>query len=299
MSTSKLQKYVSKELSNYLSEFEIYENYRPYWLNGLELDFYIPKIKIAIEVQGDQHSKFVPHFHKTFDNFLEQLKRDKKKADDCFFGGIKLHEVCNELDADILIIDLFEKFHSKKISDCEMIELKKFVSDGYSITNPIDRRLKFAIRAITRNHDIRRADKLVAKLIQIYSKLDIRIQDKTVIDFYNSRKLFIDNRINNVNPIYPVDEQKQLNKQMNRDIYYQKLNANSVRVYDDNNIQYGAIPFEKIEGSIILNPLENGQDYIFESKTIASSAIFHYVDDQFNKGIRRSVRQFRRMEVSR
>lgn len=30
-------------------------NHRPWWLNGLELDFYFPRKRIAIEFQGDHH----------------------------------------------------------------------------------------------------------------------------------------------------------------------------------------------------------------------------------------------------
>ena len=60
----------------------------------LSLDFYNANKKIAIEVQGDQHVKFVKHFHKTRLKYLEQLKRDQKKLDFCELNGIKLVEIC-------------------------------------------------------------------------------------------------------------------------------------------------------------------------------------------------------------
>ncbi len=34
---------------------EILVNYRPEWLNGLEIDFYLPKLFLPIEFQGEQH----------------------------------------------------------------------------------------------------------------------------------------------------------------------------------------------------------------------------------------------------
>jgi hypothetical protein len=56
----------------------------------LYLDFYIPLYKIAIEVQGEQHFKFIKHFHRTSYGFILQQKRDQQKAEWCGLNDIQL-----------------------------------------------------------------------------------------------------------------------------------------------------------------------------------------------------------------
>lgn len=108
MSTSKLQKYVSKSLRGILSDSDICENKKPEWLIGydgtrLELDFYIKSMNLAIEVQGDQHFIFVEFFHKKTENFEKQKRIDQDKKDLCYGAGIELIEVSTFEDADNLI----------------------------------------------------------------------------------------------------------------------------------------------------------------------------------------------------
>ncbi len=55
----------------------------------LYLDFYIPLIKTAIEVHGEQHYKFISYYHKTPLNFMRHKKRDKDKKIWCEINGIK------------------------------------------------------------------------------------------------------------------------------------------------------------------------------------------------------------------
>ncbi len=59
----------------------------------LTLDFYNANQKIAIEVQGAQHSKYVKHFHDHRVNFLRQLKRDEMKQQFCDLNSILLIEI--------------------------------------------------------------------------------------------------------------------------------------------------------------------------------------------------------------
>lgn len=56
----------------------------------LYLDFYIPLHRIAVEVQGEQHYKFVPHFHGTVYGFLQSKKRDAEKKEWCLINNIRL-----------------------------------------------------------------------------------------------------------------------------------------------------------------------------------------------------------------
>ena len=55
---------------------------RPDWLNNevtghnLEIDLWNEELKLAIEVQGQQHYKYIPFFHKNYETFLCQRYRD-------------------------------------------------------------------------------------------------------------------------------------------------------------------------------------------------------------------------------
>jgi len=74
----------------------------------MSIDFYNATKKIAIEVQGAQHTKYVPHFHNNQKiNFLHQLRRDKQKKEFCELNNIKLIEIH---DSDDLDSGLFKKF---------------------------------------------------------------------------------------------------------------------------------------------------------------------------------------------
>lgn len=68
---------------------EILKHYKPDWLEGLELDIYIPSLKIAFEYQGQQH--FHPVQIWGGQKGLQDLMyRDKKKAKLCINVGIEL-----------------------------------------------------------------------------------------------------------------------------------------------------------------------------------------------------------------
>jgi very-short-patch-repair endonuclease len=77
---------------------------RPYWENDIvfeefplphrmSLDFLNISRKIAVEVQGAQHIKYIKHFHKNKIGYLSQLKRDSYKLDFCSANDIVLVEV--------------------------------------------------------------------------------------------------------------------------------------------------------------------------------------------------------------
>lgn len=54
----------------------------------LYLDFYLPLIKRAIEVHGEQHYKFIPFYHNSRINFFKAQQRDNKKKEWCEKNGI-------------------------------------------------------------------------------------------------------------------------------------------------------------------------------------------------------------------
>jgi hypothetical protein len=60
---------------------------------NLEIDLYNDDLKLAVEVQGDQHYKFIPFFHRNKDAFLNQRYRDMMKKEKCKQRGITLIEI--------------------------------------------------------------------------------------------------------------------------------------------------------------------------------------------------------------
>lgn len=55
----------------------------------LYLDFYLPLIKLAVEVHGEQHYSFIPFYHSTKMNFVKAKKRDNEKKEWCEKNAIK------------------------------------------------------------------------------------------------------------------------------------------------------------------------------------------------------------------
>lgn len=57
------------------------------------LDFYIPLLKICIEVHGEQHYKFTPFYHANMMTFLKSQKKDREKKEWCENNSIKMIEL--------------------------------------------------------------------------------------------------------------------------------------------------------------------------------------------------------------
>jgi very-short-patch-repair endonuclease len=56
----------------------------------LYLDFYIPSIKMAVEVHGGQHYEYCPFFHKSKADFLKAKARDEDKIEWCELNEIQI-----------------------------------------------------------------------------------------------------------------------------------------------------------------------------------------------------------------
>lgn len=71
-----------------MGETQVLYNYRPLWLNGLEIDIYYPTRKLAIEYNGSQH------YRRSALQSGRQLgkvqERDERKAQILEAKGIKL-----------------------------------------------------------------------------------------------------------------------------------------------------------------------------------------------------------------
>jgi very-short-patch-repair endonuclease len=73
----KVAKLLKKEFSNHRV---VREHYVVYSGNKLFFDFFIPELKILIEVQGDQHYVFNSFFHKDNQDLKQQKYRDTLKT---------------------------------------------------------------------------------------------------------------------------------------------------------------------------------------------------------------------------
>lgn len=70
-------------------EYEIKTHNRT-TLDGLEIDCYIPELKIGFEYNGKQHYEHVKIFHKTLEDFEKQKERDIEKRKRAAVKGIKI-----------------------------------------------------------------------------------------------------------------------------------------------------------------------------------------------------------------
>ena len=93
-SNSRTEKLVFEYMKSIFAQFEIINNHRPDWLRynqNLELDIYLPELKLALEVNGIQHYEYVPYFHNNNEeNFVKQQERDEFKKKRCEEENIKL-----------------------------------------------------------------------------------------------------------------------------------------------------------------------------------------------------------------
>jgi hypothetical protein len=80
-----MKKYIREIFPNYL----ILDNTRGF-LDGLEIDCYIPSLKLGFEYDGEQHYVFPNAYHKTEKEFKEQQKRDKLKRRIAKDKGIRI-----------------------------------------------------------------------------------------------------------------------------------------------------------------------------------------------------------------
>ncbi len=94
-SRSKLQRSVKSFLEEYWNSYIVFEEF-PVAGTKMTFDFYNANKKIAVEVQGHQHTKFTPFFHQRRSNFASQIRRDEQKSQFCELNDIKLVEIYPE-----------------------------------------------------------------------------------------------------------------------------------------------------------------------------------------------------------
>ncbi len=176
MSTSKLQRYTSEQLYKRFGKYGLVENTRPDWLASskgerLELDFFIDKLSIAIEVQGRQHFEFTPVFHATHYDFEEQLRRDAEKASACERLGITLLYIENKSGVPSILYEIYAQIESRLQDGKSMAERPAkniWIKDVQS--TPDNERHQKWLRAIKRNGTEQEYfEKLIYRLAQSLS----------------------------------------------------------------------------------------------------------------------------------
>ena len=66
----------------------------------LFFDFYLNTVKLVVEVHGQQHYKFNTMFHTSAQEFANQRKRDRRKAEWCEYNNITYIELPYNEDED-------------------------------------------------------------------------------------------------------------------------------------------------------------------------------------------------------
>jgi len=80
----------ARELIRKAYPFDIVAEEVPVPGEHLFLDFFIPRQKICVEVQGQQHSNFSVFFHGTKHKFIASQERDYRKSEWCKINGLIL-----------------------------------------------------------------------------------------------------------------------------------------------------------------------------------------------------------------
>ena len=94
-SRSQIQFKVKQFLKPYWENQIVYEEF-PVYGSKMKVDILNATKKIAIEVQGKQHTEFNKFFHKTRGNYLESIKRDYQKREWLKQNKFKLVEIEEE-----------------------------------------------------------------------------------------------------------------------------------------------------------------------------------------------------------
>jgi hypothetical protein len=91
-SRSKIQFKVKQFLKEYWENHIVYEEF-PVYGTRMKVDILNATKKIAVEVNGNQHTSFNKFFHKNRMNYLQSLKRDHKKLEWLKINDFELIEI--------------------------------------------------------------------------------------------------------------------------------------------------------------------------------------------------------------
>jgi len=96
---------LAAQIRDRLPDLPMARHARPSWLSPQHLDIYLPSINLALEYQGEQHSRPVERFGGA-SAFALQQQRDARKRDLCASNGCHLIEVHPGYDIDAVIAQI-------------------------------------------------------------------------------------------------------------------------------------------------------------------------------------------------
>lgn len=149
MPLSKTEATARALLAHYFPRERFIYNIRPSWLinpktgRRLELDIYCPDRKLAIEIDGIQHGRYIPGMHRDFEGFTDQQARDMHKIEACKAQGITLYK--------LTIFDMnlhrFPPF-ADRISKTHGLTLNRYAGYPHHLFKQADKlsRAKFKVR---------------------------------------------------------------------------------------------------------------------------------------------------------
>ena len=88
---------------------ELIIEYRPSFMQGLELDAFFQKYRIALEVQGAQHRFHSTSWYKDVKKLEDIVNRDRQKRCICQDNGIFLLEVWYDQNPEVVIPERIRK----------------------------------------------------------------------------------------------------------------------------------------------------------------------------------------------
>ena len=69
--------------------------------SNLYLDFYVSQLRLAIEIHGEQHYVYTPHFHGSKRDFMLAQQRDRDKINWCEINNISIIVLPHWEDANV------------------------------------------------------------------------------------------------------------------------------------------------------------------------------------------------------
>jgi len=82
---------------------------------NLEIDIYNEELRLGIEYNGKQHYVFPNSYHKTYKEFINQVRRDKYKIKKCNEKGIYLISIPYNVEKDKLRDYILERLPNKEL----------------------------------------------------------------------------------------------------------------------------------------------------------------------------------------
>ena len=73
------------------------------FIPGIIFDFFLPTVGMAFEIDGAQHKKYVPFFHKTKSKFRASQHRDNDKQCLCEINSWTLYRVSSVQEMETLL----------------------------------------------------------------------------------------------------------------------------------------------------------------------------------------------------